>query len=168
MILKKIKFNKGPAPYEAKGFRSGFVLLFAVVVSSIIFAIAFGVTSIALKEVKFSSSAQGANDAFFAADTGAECALYYDYNLGIEAPFSGSSEEGTPWSCAGNGIIVNSGTFVISGLGANSQSCAIVTVTKNPDVGVEIISKGYNTGGNTQDCSSSSSNRVERQLEVRY
>lgn len=162
MIIKKIKLNKN----------SGFVLLFAVVISSIIFAIALGVTSIALKEVKFSSSAKGANDAFFAADTGAECALYWDYNLSIGDDFLGYDEDdGQSWNCAGTELSGISGSpptwsFVLAG-GSMGQSCAAVTITKDPTVGVTIISKGYNVGGDN-NCNSTSSNRVERQLEVTY
>ena len=34
--------------------------------------------NISLKEIKFGTSARDTNDAFFAADTGAECALFND------------------------------------------------------------------------------------------
>lgn len=56
----------------------GFVVLFTVLISSIILAIALGVSSIALGEVLLSSSAKEGNVSFFAADTGAECALFWD------------------------------------------------------------------------------------------
>ena len=158
MKLKKIQKNKA------------FVLLFAVVISSIILAIALGVANISLKEINFGTSARDANDAFFAADTGAECALYYDRsdnNAFIENEGSGMVE------CLGNPINLEGNfpfwSFVISGLGSTGQSCAKVTVSKDNTsilTTTTIISKGYNVGD--KNCSSSNPNRVERELEVTY
>ena len=56
----------------------GFVILFAVTISSILMAIAIGVANIALKEAQFETSAKYTNEAFFAADTGLEKVLYKD------------------------------------------------------------------------------------------
>src|SRR3989338_6549604 len=70
MNLKKSKKNKG------------FVLLFAVTLSSILLAIALGVSNVAFRELRFSTNARSTNDAFFAADTGIECALNYDKSPG--------------------------------------------------------------------------------------
>ena len=56
----------------------GFVILFAVTISSILLALAIGVANIALKEVKFNTSAKDTNNAFFAADTAIEYALFQD------------------------------------------------------------------------------------------
>ena len=58
MIILKIKKNKG------------FVLIFAVTLAAILLSIALGISQIALKEIKFGTSAKDTNDAFFAADTG--------------------------------------------------------------------------------------------------
>jgi len=65
-MIKEIKKNKG------------FVILFVVTLSSILLAIALGAANIALKEIKFGTSAKDTNNAFFAADTGAELALFND------------------------------------------------------------------------------------------
>src|SRR3989338_669621 len=78
MIKIIIKKNKGRVPYEAKGFRSGFVILFAVTLSAILLAMALGISNIAFKEVRFGTNARDPNDAFFAADTGLECSLFND------------------------------------------------------------------------------------------
>src|SRR3989344_9100858 len=90
--MKKITLKidkKGPAPYEAKGFRSGFVILFAVTLSSILLSVALGVANVALREVGFSTSARDSSDAFLAADTGAECALFYDKLSSSSFPIEG-------------------------------------------------------------------------------
>jgi len=170
MKTKKIKKNKAcPAKLQQS---RGFVILFAVVISSILLAIALGVSDIAFREVKFGTSAKDANDAFFAADTGVECALYYDRfdkNVFIEL----ESEISIPMICAGLPIALigtsSPWSFNVVKLGSNSRSCAKVTVSKNyesfPTL-TTVISKGYNTGNNY--CESPDSNRVERELEVIY
>src|SRR3989344_7795571 len=79
ITLKNKNITKeGFAPYRTQSSGSGFVILFAVMISSIILAIALGVSNIAFKEIKFSTSVKDTNDAFFAADTGLECALFND------------------------------------------------------------------------------------------
>jgi len=68
MIIKIIK-NK----YYSKKFqyKKGFVVLFAVMLSSIILAITIGIANISIREIKFSTGAKDTNNAFFAADAGA-------------------------------------------------------------------------------------------------
>lgn len=54
----------------------GFVLLFTLVVSTIIFFIGAGMYSIAFKELITSSIAQESQKSIYAADAGVECGLY--------------------------------------------------------------------------------------------
>jgi hypothetical protein len=56
----------------------GFVALFAVLISSIVLVISFGLLNIALKEVILASSGRESQFGFYAADAGVECALYWD------------------------------------------------------------------------------------------
>lgn len=58
----------------------GYAILFAVLMVSIILAIALGVLNVALKEFKFAGTARNSHISFFAADTGGECALYAKKN----------------------------------------------------------------------------------------
>ncbi len=152
-IIKKIK-NKGPAQYrKSKLSGSGFVMLFAVTLSALVLAIALGVTNIALKEIKFSTSAKDANDAFFAADTGIEFVLFEDKDSSNYPPDTD--------------VVIE-----IAGLGDAGQGCAKVNMIKAPDgSATKIISKGYNIGGNVQagTCDpNTNTNAVERQIEVNY
>lgn len=156
MSKKNIKIN------------NGFVLLYAMVVSSIILAVAFGVTNIALKEANFSTSAKATNEAFFAADTGAECTLFYDKtnnNAFVGNPI-------VPLDCVGSPNDISTlnpssdnppfkvWDFTINNLGNSGKSCAVVNVSKDLILGTtKIISKGYD------DCNSK---KVERELEVNY
>ncbi len=155
MKTKNIKKNKG------------FALLFAVMISSIILAIALGVATISYKEVKFSTSAKDTNDAFFAADTGAECALYYDRidpaNNAFDPLFSG------PMNCNGLSITLGGSdptwNFIVSQLGDNKNGCAIVSVNKSDPNSTSIVSKGYNNGGS--NCIATE-NTVEREIDLNY
>jgi Tfp pilus assembly protein PilX len=145
--MKKINFKK----IKKDG---GFVLLFAVTLAAIFLSIALGISQVALKENNFSTSAIDTNNAFFAADTGAEQVLYNDLNQN-----SYSSPSTT--------------TVYVSGLGSNGQSCAIVTITKTsssttpPIVSTSVVSKGYNVGSGSGTCIPPAS-AVERELDTNY
>ncbi len=151
--------------------RKGFVILFAVMLSSILLAIGLGVSNIAFREVKFGTSAKDANDAFFAADTGVECALLND-----KEGMSLFSDTSTGVECLGTTInfIQNASTFWtfnIVVLGSNGRSCAQVRVDKDITLGTTIIvSKGYSSDDQNSDNTSCnpSSNSLERELEVIY
>lgn len=56
----------------------GFVLLFSVLISSLVLAVGISVISIALKQVVLSGSGRDSQYAFYVANTGAECALFWD------------------------------------------------------------------------------------------
>jgi Tfp pilus assembly protein PilX len=58
--------------------QKAFVLLFSVLVSSLVLAVGISIISIALKQVVLSGSGRDSQFAFYAANTGAECALYWD------------------------------------------------------------------------------------------
>jgi len=165
--FKKIKNNKACPPSRLVGSRRGFALLYAVMISSIILAITLGVMDVATQEIKFGTSAKDTDDAFFAADTGAECALYYDRLAPTNNAFTGTAT----MSCAGNTITITSSgspasfwSFTVPGLGSAGQGCAKVTVDKTTTP-THVISKGYNDGGSS--CVQGP-NSVERQLELNY
>ena len=56
----------------------GFTLLLAALVSSIVLSLGSSIFLIAQKQVILSSLSRDSQFAFYAADTGAECALYWD------------------------------------------------------------------------------------------
>ena len=156
-IILKTKNNEGPAPYRRrKPSGAGFVMIFAVTISSILLAIALGVGNIALKEVKFGTSAKDTNNAFFAADTVIEYVLFSDKPPSSSfVPAPGTKQS---WN------------IIISGLGSQGASCATVNVEKDntnpPSTVTTIISKGYNIGDAA--CLSSNPDRIERELKVSY
>lgn len=58
--------------------KKGFVLAFSLLISSIVLVLAFGIFNILLKQIILTGSAKDSQIAFYAADAGAECALYWD------------------------------------------------------------------------------------------
>ena len=165
MIMKDKKNKKNSFS------KKGIVLILALIISSIIFTIALGVISISVKELNFSTSARETNDAFFAAETGAECALYSD----ISGNFPIETEEPAigPTNCifgdTNNTSLSNPWKFTLGKIGNSDKACAIVSIEKSFDsngklLSSKITSKGYNVG----DSSCSGSNRVERVLELNY
>lgn len=170
MVLKNIQKNRVClAELQRSG---GFVILFAVVLSSILLTITLGVANIALKEVKFSASVKDSNYAFFAADSGIECALFNDKP---PTAFPFPYVEPTPIACASTVPVYDAPTstysFLVTSLGSTGISCAKVTVLKDgttnpPNILTTVIAKGYNFGDSS--CESVNPDRIEREIKVTY
>lgn len=73
MKIKKIKNNKG------------FTLLFAILVSVMILSVGASMITITLKQLILSGSGRESQFAFYAANTGIECALYWDLHPKMES-----------------------------------------------------------------------------------
>jgi hypothetical protein len=65
---------------QKKSWSGGYTLLFAVLVSAIVLGVAVSILNIARKELILTSGARESQFAFYAADTGYECAEWYDSN----------------------------------------------------------------------------------------
>ncbi len=162
---------------------SGFVILFAVILVSIILSVSIGLSDIVFKELSFGTQAHNTGEAFLAADTGAECALLYEFK-GSFMTSTGDNIYGYPTTddepltieCAGSNIALNldeGGTYSATGpwvfylpnLGSSGKACAKVQVTKSGP-STNIISKGYSRGGDTVNCYSTDPNIVEREIEI--
>ena len=147
----------------------GFVLLFSVMLSSIIFAVSLGVANIALKEIKFGTSTIDTNNAFLAADMGAECALFNDRSDANSFVQNGGTGK---VQCLNPSGIALSGTFpvwsfIMSGLGYEERGCAKITLDKTNSL-IKLVSKGYNVGGEIPGLCAPGPNSVERVLELNY
>lgn len=73
----------------------GAVLLIAVTIAALILSIGLGILDITRKEIILSAFSKESGKAFYAADTGIECALFWDINYAqagfSESPFATSS-----------------------------------------------------------------------------
>ena len=153
---------------------SGFVILFAVLVSTIVLAMALGIFSIAYKETILTATAKDSDYSFFAADTGAECALYADVK---DDAFGATG--GTP-TCDGAPVsnLSGSGSFFTFDISL-VKGCVKVSVNKASDPSntpplsqhyTSITSLGYNLSCAAVSAAQLSPNLrlVERKLEVIY
>jgi hypothetical protein len=71
--------------------KRGFTLFIALIVSSLLLAIGFSLSTIILKQLIFANSGKESQLAFYAADSGAECALYWDRkDIGGATVFDGA------------------------------------------------------------------------------
>ena len=141
----------------------GFVILFTVLVASIILAIALGVASVSYRELLLSSTAKDAEFSFFSADTGAECALYWD----IQQSAFGTTLV-TP-SCNGGSVDMTSlsspYTFRFA---TGAAGCAAVTVDKSDPTTTKIESLGYNVSCNDLITAPTNPRIVERAIRITY
>lgn len=160
---------------------SAFTILFAVIVSSLILALGLGIVAITMKEVRLSGAGKDSQLAFYAADSGLECAMYYDI---VKSGFATSSEStGMPTriECNGNLLEVDSSLqdltsatstftmymeYINIGVANELKPCAEdVAVIKYLDGGqakTKIDSRGYNT------CDETNPRRLERGYSVEY
>ncbi len=157
----------------------GFTLLFAVLASSLLLAVSLAIFNVALKEAVLSSSAKDSQLAFYAADTGVECALYWDLRSSPPGSAFDLAAVASSITCAGSTISTGSQTVPTdppqaSQIGAaatsiffldfspSAPSCAIVTVDKtNPPLTV-VESRGFNA------CQAGNTRRVERAIRTVY
>ena len=155
----------------------GFTLVVAVVVTSMLLVIGFMLSDVAVKQLKLATSNEESQYAFFAADSGLECAKYWDLNDADLSPFATA----TPGSILCNHQIIKTGSqsippsatanSVVGGGISNATStfyltytkgCAIVTVAKKANGYTTIDSRGYNT------CDTTSPRRYERGVSITY
>ena len=78
----------------------GFTILLAALIASLVLALGISVFSIAQKQLILSSTGRNSQLAFYAADTGAECALFWDMrNMAFDP---GAETQLTPIGCDGD------------------------------------------------------------------
>lgn len=161
----------------------GFSLFIAILTSGTLLIVGAALSNIIVRQLQSTYTGRESQYAFFAADAGIECALYWDTKV-EPSMFATSSSGNLPISCAGHSVSTGDavpGTSTLARIGgggnANRTStfgfimnnganpvshCAVVTVTKNIDGTTYIKSRGYNT------CIISNPKRVERGVEVTY
>jgi len=140
--------------------KQGFVILFTILISVIIFMMGLGIYSIALRQTVLSGTSREAQQAFYAADAGMECALFAERYQAF--PTGGVIE------CDGEGIAIPTDDPVVFNVtvGGPNASCATVNVfTENE--GRRIISQGFNVCKNREP-DRNNPRLVERDLDAFY
>ena len=143
-----------------------FTLLMSVLISSILLAIGYEIYNLATKEVTLSSAGRESQFAFFAADSGVECALWADAQLDAFSTTSPVAELdcGTAVSPLTRNIVGTDyiTTFQLTLGNGPSTQCVDVVVTREDPKKTRIESYGHNT------CNVNSSLRLERAIRVTY
>lgn len=150
-------------------YNQGFTLFVAIVITGALLLISTSIVNLAFKQSLISNSGRESQMAFYAADTGMECALYWDVKNpgGDQSAFSTTTS--SLISCNKDGV--NPGNEWTVGGASQSEInltflpdtyCATVTVTKNLNGTTLIESLGYNT------CDPSNPRRVERAVRASY
>lgn len=163
----------------------GYILLLAILMTSIFLSISLGIYSISIKEIILASFLRDSQKALAAADRGSECALYWDniyrttaINKTIFANnsvFTQSPIAATTASCSGIAIMTDTTAAWTVTTTANSGdtrftlpfsngSCANVRVYKTtvPTNRVTITSDGLS------DCNAANLRRTQRTIEVNF
>jgi hypothetical protein len=172
-----------------KNSQKGFTILVAVVTAGILLIVAMTIGGIALKEQVLSTANKESQVAFYAADTGMECALYWDQKRGAFTNDSVNDPAGAAalavFNCNGLGNftspVLTPGTpstqfsykFMVSGIPVGTGSdttCAVVKIEKDiaytvPSGGTSIKTDIYSYGYNTCEASLS---RLERGIEGHF
>jgi len=156
--------------------KKGYLLLFAVVISSIVLAIGLGIFNIVNKALILASAGRSSQIAFYASDSGIECALFWDLkHVGLSTTVFATSTASAPPT---SGVMCNNediaSTWTISGktestakttfnLNLSNGTCATVVVSKTESGGrTKIESSGFNT------CGFLNPRRIERAIRVNY
>ena len=150
----------------------GFTLLFAALTGSLLLAVGIAIFNITIKEVLLASTVRESGVAIYTADTGTECALYWDYKYGGSgSAFATSSASVHPSSisCNGQTIVLTvvataqAATTTFTLLMPPQPYCAVVSVAKSgTPSNTSIISRGYN------NCTPGDPRRTERAFQVNY
>lgn len=175
----------------------GFTLFVAIMVTSTLLIVSMGIIALAYRENIITSAARESQFAFYAADTGADCAIYWDVvgtSNGLDpypvSAFTNLKSDGTGWTAnfdCNHDSANPANRFTIGHVHANGFStsttfaikflpdayCAEVTVVKSDSGQTKIESLGFNTGaiGNPSKTSCgnpATGHRVQRAVRVTY
>lgn len=139
----------------------GYALYTAIILTALLIIIAYATATVSVRQLQISVSSADSQVAFYAADSGLECAMYFDIKSGATSQFDTAS----PGSITCGGTAITTGSQVVptspsqnsliggGGVGnptsifyfLTNPGCAIVKVTKNADTTTTIESRGYNT-----------------------
>jgi Tfp pilus assembly protein PilX len=158
---------------QTSKFKKGVALYIAITVTGALVLISFAIIELALRQIALSSAGRDSQEAFYAADSGSECALYWDVKNSVGRSAFATTSWTSPITCNGQSINftpVVSGTPPLNGTSTFNITflpeayCATVSVSKSYSGGLpvtKIESRGYNT------CVASPL-RVERAIRITY
>ncbi|OHB19733.1 MAG: hypothetical protein A2854_03720 [Parcubacteria group bacterium RIFCSPHIGHO2_01_FULL_56_18] len=164
-LVARIRKHSEPSLLPAP--QRGFTILLAALVASLVLTLGIAIFSVAQKQVILSSLGRSSQYAFYAADTGAECALYWDVRFDY---FSSTTPAGTTPACDGTALVFT-GTpgalpYTMSFEFEPNEYCSQVSVVKSATHPRTVIhADGFST-----PCSdiSISGRALQRSVELSY
>jgi len=174
--------------------RSGITLYIAIIIASIVTFISFAVSNIGFQQLQLADLGQKSQHAFYAANSGVECALYWDTKVSdvafIESEndtpppahadddtvdcnaFGGGTGSDTAWQApAAADEDSATTTFVINNLGGEVEACTTVVVGKHSGDYLQTVVRASGRS-NLNDCTTDNDDipeeSVERTIEVTY
>ena len=137
--------------------KRGVTLLLAIFISALAISLGLGIFTIIFGELGLSGTFKQSLVALYAADSGIECALFWDIK---QQAFSTSTSNSI--NCAGNTVFVGGSTLSTFDLNLSNNSCAHVRLQKTGSETI-ITSLGENIA-----CGLTGPRTVQRGLEVKY
>jgi len=156
---------------KKKNNKRGIALFVAVLITSVALLFSYAITNIAVKELTLTQAGRDSQIAFYASNTGIECALFHDLRNDAFNP----DIVGDPTiECVGRDVSIDapgvgvqrtftSGDFWLTD--DQNGPCFNLTIIKdelNGDIVTTTESRGYNT------CTPNSPRRLERALRATY
>ncbi len=146
----------------------GFTVLLAALVASLVLSLGLSIYSIASKQIILSSLGRNSQYAFYAADTAAECALYWDRRFD-KFPTTTPDSIST-FKCDAQDITataVDRGSTIDTTFEfAPNEYCAQVLIQKTISTGATLIeANGFSTACSDID---DSSRALQRSVELSY
>lgn len=159
--------------------KNGFTLIFAVLIISVALSLSLGATNLVITQLTISRDIRESLEAFYAANAGAECALFWDIQFKFDGPNEVSAFD--PLNLTTTEIECNGQNFFVGGPPSCSlgcvdgtsvfeftvnNHCVQVTVDKLRSISeTRVVSRGRN-----HDCpfSPAPSGSFERILQATY
>lgn len=154
--------------------QAGFTLLLAALVSSVVLSLGAAIYQLAVKELVLSSLGRDSQLAFYAADTGAECALYWDVRHDYFATSAPATVTPPNPRCAGVSFTTTgrsaSYPYTMSFQIEPAGYCTDVTVTKEIDSGTGNLRTVIHADGYSASCANytTSVRSLQRSVELRF
>jgi hypothetical protein len=153
--------------------KAGFSMLFTVLVISIILTIGLGIADTTFRETILSSTASDSQLAFYQADSGVECGLYWDgkgqfmNSTTINTPDDPNGTAPSQLTCGDNTVALDipdsrTGYLIYKENVSDNTPCYAITFDDDTDPTVNTVSsRGYSTCSTTP-------RQVERGLSVSF
>lgn len=136
--------------------KNGFALLLSLIVTSILLVVGLGVSGVAFREIQLSSFGNQSEIAFYAAETGLECGMYWDKVM-IDASILNDGDSGNDESQAALSSFINDG----SGGPIRSMSCLGAGVAPSSLISLLGDTAEFDLGSGNAPCAKVEVKKVE-------